>query len=68
MMVNGPGRSKLGQGRNCWQWVKHVWLYFDRIRALKGDHLSALASQQGRGWGGGGGGGVISASAFPNCR
>ena len=37
MIVNGTGRSKLGQGRNSWQWTKH-----DRDQALKGEHLSAL--------------------------
>ena len=58
MMVDGPGRSKFGHGRNCWQWVKHAWLYFDLLQALKGDHLSGLASQQGSGGQVGGGGGL----------
>ena len=34
-----------GEGRNSWQWVKHAWLYSD-LQALKGEHLSALGSQQ----------------------
>ena len=38
MKVNGPGRSELGQGRHFWQWVKHTWLYSDRLQALKGEH------------------------------
>ena len=36
-MVNGSGRSKLGQGRNCWQWAKHAWL------GLKAYQLRVLA-------------------------
>ena len=45
-MVNGPGRYKLGQERNSWQWVKPVWLHSDLLLALKGEHLSALVPQQ----------------------
>ena len=41
--VNGPGRQKLEQGKNSWQWAKHAWLYSDRIQALVGDYcLSAV--------------------------
>ena len=47
MMVNGSGRQKLGQGRNCWQWVKYAWQYSDLLQVLKGERWSALASQQG---------------------
>ena len=39
MKVNGPGRSKLGQKRNSWQWAKHAWLYSDLLQALKGEHF-----------------------------
>ena len=46
MKVNGPGRQKLEQGSNSWQWAEHVWLYSDLLQALKGEHLSALCSQQ----------------------
>ena len=28
------------------QWVKHTWLYSDLLQALKGEHWSALGSQQ----------------------
>ena len=44
--ADGLQRSKLRQGRNVWQWVKHAWLYSDLLRDLQGEHLSALASQQ----------------------
>ena len=44
--VNRPGRRKLGQGRNSWQWAKHAWLYSDLPQALKGKISSALGSQQ----------------------
>ena len=27
MKVNGLGRSKVGQGRNTWQWAKHASLH-----------------------------------------
>ena len=37
--VNGKGRSETKQGRNFWQWAKHVWLYLDQLLALKGGHL-----------------------------
>ena len=46
MTVNGPGRKKLGQGRHPWQWPKHAWLYSDLLQAFKGEHFSALGSQQ----------------------
>ena len=35
MKVNEHGRSKLGQGRNSWQWARHAWLYSDLLKALK---------------------------------
>ena len=60
MKVNGPGTWRLGQGRNSWQWAKHAWLYSDPMKALKGEHLSALGSQQ-RGF-------LISASSVPHRR
>ena len=44
MKVNGPGRHKLGQETNPWQWAEHVWLYSDLLKALKEEHLSALGS------------------------
>ena len=58
--VNGPGKSKLGQGRNSWKQSKHAWLYSDLLQALKREHMSALGSQQM--------GILISASAVPLCR
>ena len=40
MKVNSPERSKLGQGRNAWQWAKHTWLYSDLSpEALKGEQF-----------------------------
>ena len=47
MNVNEPGRSKLGQGRNSWQWAKYAWRYSDLLEALKGKHLSALLRNRG---------------------
>ena len=38
-------RQKLRR-RKAWQWVKHAWLYSELLQALKGEHLSAVASQQ----------------------
>ena len=34
--MNGPEISKLGQGRNSWQWAKHAWLYSDLLQVLEG--------------------------------
>ena len=34
--MNRPEMSKLGQGRNYWQWAKHAWLYSDLLQALGG--------------------------------
>ena len=37
---------KIWQGRNsCW-WAKQTWPYSNLLQALKGEHLSALGSQQ----------------------
>ena len=58
--MNGPGKYKLDQGRNSWQWTKHAWLYSDLLPALKGESLSAVGFQQPDG-----GGIVISTSAVP---
>ena len=33
--LNWPGRPKLGQGNNSWQWVKHAWLYLTYSRLLR---------------------------------
>ena len=46
--MNGPGRSKIGQGRNSRQWPKHAWLQFycDLLQDLKGEYLSSLGSQR----------------------
>ena len=35
MKVNGPGKQKLGQGRNYGTDYKHIWLYSDLLRAFK---------------------------------
>ena len=42
MKVNGPGKQKLGQGRNYGTDYKHIWLYSDLLCAFKGKHSSAL--------------------------
>ena len=47
MKVNGPGRQKVGHGRNSWQWVKHVWLHFYLLQALKGTFVSSVLSTVG---------------------
>ena len=47
MKVNGPGRSKSGQGKNSWQCAKHAWLYSDLRQALKGKHVSSGFSTKG---------------------
>ena len=40
MKLNGPGRSKLEQGRNSWRWPKHAWLStFWPTRGFKGENL-----------------------------
>ena len=44
--MNGPGKYKLDQGRNSWEWTKHAWLCTDLLLDLKGEHLSAVGSQQ----------------------
>ena len=31
MKVNGPGRSKLGQGRNSRQCAKHAWVNLEKV-------------------------------------
>ena len=47
MKMNGLGsRDYLRRGRNSWQWTKHAQLNSDLLQALKGEHLSALGSQQ----------------------
>ena len=44
--VNGPGTSKVEQGKHCWQWVKHAWIYYSNLlQVFKGKHFSALSSQ-----------------------
>ena len=48
MNVTGPGRYKLRQVTNFWQWAKHAWLYSELLQALKAEHLSVLGSQQRR--------------------
>ena len=57
--MNRPGRRKLGQGRNSWQWAKHAWLYSDLPQALEGKISSALGSQQK--------GTLISVFTVPHC-
>ena len=41
MKMNGPGKQKLGRGRNSGA-AKHTWLYSDLLCAFKGKHSSAL--------------------------
>ena len=42
----GRGFETIGQGRNFWQRPKLSRLYSDPLQALKGEHLSALGSQE----------------------
>ena len=47
MKVNGPGRQKVEHGRNSWQWLKHVWLCFYLLQALKGTFVGSGLSTEG---------------------
>ena len=38
-------RKKKKKKKN-WQWAKHAWPYSDLLKALEGERLSALGSQQ----------------------
>ena len=46
-MVNGPGRHKLGQEINSWQWAKHAWLYPDVLQVLNTFQLWVLKFKSG---------------------
>jgi len=43
--MHGPGKAE-NRTRNFWQWLEHAGLYTEPLQALKGEHLSALGSQQ----------------------
>ena len=58
MKVNGPGRLKLGQGRNSWQLAKHAWLYSDLLLFDRRTFVSSGFSTEGT---------LLSASAVPHC-
>ena len=39
---------QLGDGRNSWQWAKHVWLQSGLLQALKVEHVSSGLSTEGK--------------------